>query len=302
VTNLLKTGVIGAGVFGGHHARKYASHARVSLLGIYDPDQARAAALAGSLDDVRVYDSLEDLLSDVDAVTIASPARYHGAQAKAALAAECHVLVEKPLAVTSAEAEACVNLAEANKRVLQAGHQERFVFQAMGALSAPEAPTRITARRKGPFSERGADASVTFDLMVHDIDLACRLAVGPATSVQGETKSEKTALPDYAKARIAFQGGLVAELEASRLADERDRVMRIEYPSGALTVDFIAKSFDNQTPFAFNPDFAKDPKAADSLGANVSAFIDSVLDGAPVAVPGAQALEAVRIAERVDAR
>lgn len=298
---LLQCGVIGAGVFGGHHARKYLAHDRVRLAGVYDPDLERAKELTSHSLEARPYDRLEDLLENCDAVTIASPASLHGPQALAALQAGCHVLVEKPLAVTSESAEAAVREAEARALVLQAGHQERFVARAMGLFDSPETPERIRARRMGPFSERGADVSVTMDLMIHDIDLALRLASAPAASIAAETRNERTGNADHVKAEIVFENGMVAELEASRLAEGRDRVTEIEYPSGMLTVDFVAKTFDNQTPHAFNPDFAADPEAADSLGANVSHFIASVLDGAPVAVPGRQALEAVRIAEIIDA-
>jgi len=301
VNGLLQCGVVGVGAFGGHHARKYLASERASLVGVYDPDDARARALAAECGGAPVYDSLEALLAACEAVTIASPASAHGEQSLAALRAGCHTLVEKPLATGAEAADAAVREAEARRLVLQVGHQERFVFQAMGVFDAPESPERIEARRMGPFSERGADVSVTFDLMIHDIDLALVLAGAPPASVAGETRRERTATADEARAEIVFEDGMAARLAASRLADARERVMRIEYPSGALTVDFVAKTFENETPFAFNADFADDPAAADSLAANVQAFIAAILDDAPVAVPGREALEAVRIAELIDA-
>ncbi|WP_022697978.1 Gfo/Idh/MocA family protein [Euryhalocaulis caribicus] len=298
---LLQCGVIGAGVFGTFHTRKYQGRDRAALVGVYDADIDRARTAVSEADGARAFDDLSALLEVCDAVTIASPATLHGEQALAALKAGCHVLVEKPLAISAEAADRCVREAEARQLVLQVGHQERFVFDAMGVFDVQEIPERIYARRFGPFSDRGADVSVTMDLMIHDLDLALRLADCPAVSIAGETRSERTDNADYSHAEIVFENGMVAELEASRLAEDRDRVMRIEYPSGVLNVDFVAKTFDNGTPFDLNADFASDPKAADSLGANVSAFIDSILDGAPVAIPGRQALDAVRLAEIIDA-
>ena len=76
--------------------------------------------------------------------------------------------------------------------------------------------------------------------------------------------------------------------------------MHVEYESGTLDIDFIAKTFENATPYALDADFADTPTAKDSLGANVDAFIASVLDGAPVVVPGIAGLRALDAARAID--
>ncbi len=296
----VRAGVIGAGVFGGHHASKYAGHGDVALIGVHDPDEERARALAGRFD-VAVYHDVAALIDAVDVLTIASPARTHGPLARQALLAGKHVLVEKPVAATVADAEAAVAIAEREGLVLQVGHQERFVFAAMGLLDVSERPRRVVARRLGPFSPRGSDVSVALDLMTHDIDLV-RLLAGrvDAAAITAQATVARSHTHDRLAAEIRFVNGFQAELEASRLAEARDRVMRVEYDSGVVEVDFIAKTFVNTTTHTLNPDFLDDPKARDSLGAGVAAFVAAVCDGGPPLVSGADGLEAVRLALAAD--
>ena len=296
---VLRTGVVGAGVFGGYHAGKYATHPRAELVGVYDSHIDRARALAGKYD-ARAYDNLAEFIADCDAITVASPAVHHFEAAASALATGKHVLVEKPIASSVEEARELIALAASHGCVLQVGHQERFVFMAMGLFKVPETPKRITARRMGPASDRNLDVSVTLDLMVHDLDLAIALAGSAVNKVEGIVDEGRNGHPDVARATLAFDNGCVAELTSSRVHDCRDRHMRVEYETGVLEIDFIAKTFENTTPYALNADFADDPMAKDSLGAAVDAFIASVRDGAPVAVPGIAGLRALDAARTID--
>lgn len=295
----LRAGVVGAGVFGGFHAAKYAAHERAELVGVYEPEGDKARLLAEK-HGAKAYDNLARLIEDCDAVTVASPAVHHFEAAAAALAQDRHVLVEKPIASSVEEARELIGLAASHGCVLQVGHQERFVFNAMGLFAVPDRPTRIVASRMGPPSERCLDVSVTLDLMVHDLDLAIALAGGAVRSVDGQVDEGRFGTPDVARAKLVFDNGCIAELEASRVHHERDRKMRVEYGTGVLEIDFVAKTFENTTPYDLNPDFADDPAAKDSLGANVNAFIASVLDGEPVAVPGIAGLRALDAARAID--
>jgi predicted dehydrogenase len=295
----MKAGVIGAGVFGGHHARKYAASDRVHLAGVYDTDASRAEAIAAQLD-TRAYTDPDALIADCDAVTVASPAVHHYTGVKAALQAGRHVLAEKPLADTAVRGKELIAIARDRNLVLQVGHQERFVFNAMGVFDIDEAPRRISARRMGLRSARNLDVSVTVDLMIHDLDLVMALARAPLARLEASARKIFTDLPDAAEARMVFEDGFEAVLDSSRAAEALDRVMRIDYAGGFLEVDFVAKTFVNETGFDLNADFADDPKAKDSLGANVNAFIESVLDGTPVAVPAEAGLAALAVARDID--
>ncbi|WP_417491458.1 Gfo/Idh/MocA family protein [Maricaulis sp.] len=298
-SRIVRAGVVGAGVFGGFHAGKYAGDARAELVGIYDPDLERASALAAK-HGAKGFDTLAALIAECEALTVASPAIHHFEAAAASLASGRHVLVEKPIASSVEEARELIALAAAHGCVLQVGHQERFVFNAMGLFQVPVAPKRIVARRMGPPSDRNLDVSVTLDLMIHDLDLAIALAGAAVTKVDGQVDEGRFGYPDIAEAVLTFENGCVAELSASRVHHERDRKMRVEYADGVVDVDFIAKTFENTTPYTLNPGFADTEMARDSLGANVKAFLASVLDGAPVAVPGIAGLRALDAARAVD--
>ena len=294
----VKTGLIGAGAFGANHAGKLAALANSAFQGLYDADQARAQALA-ERHGARAFARVEDLLDAVDAVIIATPARTHAALAAAALAAGKHTLVEKPLAATKREADALVAAAQANNLVLQAGHQERFVIHALGLDAAPERPTRLDLVRETPFTGRGMDVSVTFDLMIHDLDLAALLFAAAPIKVEARGRPEHGELLDEVEATLTFAGG-ETYLRASRIAPARKRTLRAVYPSGEVEIDFLERALvKNTTPFALDPRFAD--KVADPLGRGVEAFLEAIVANQPSAIPGESGAAAVAMAEVIDA-
>jgi predicted dehydrogenase len=289
----LRGGVIGAGVFGGYHARQYARLDGVVLSAVYDPHPERAAALAVPLGG-RAFHDLDAFLDAVDVVTIASPATFHAAQALAAIAAGKPVYVEKPIAVSVADAEKVLAAARARNLVVACGHQERVVFRAMGLLDIPEQPLLLEALRHGPPSERSRDVSAVLDLMVHDIDLALSLSSAEPTTAEGEGRLGASGNWDVARAEVSFEDGFTTLFDVSRMAPERKRTMRVVYPSGEVEIDFLTRAFRNTTPFALNPDFADTPAAKDPLGASVEAFLQAVRGEAPrPVVTGDEAVRAV---------
>ena len=182
----IKGGVIGAGVFGGHHARKYAGAKGAVLSAVLDthhPD--RAAALAVPLGG-RAFHRMDEFLEACDVVTVASPASVHMEGAMAALAAGKPVYIEKPLAISLADADKIIAEAAKQNLVVACGHQERVVFQAMGLFDIPEQPLRLESIRYGTPSERSLDVSVVLDLMIHDLDLALSLSTAQPLAVEGE--------------------------------------------------------------------------------------------------------------------
>lgn len=268
----LRAGVVGAGVFGGHHARKYASLGGVRLTAVLDPHEERAEALAGPVG-AAVFDELAPFLEAVDLVTVASPASSHFDIASAALAAGKHVYVEKPLADELADAQALVEAAREAGLVLACGHQERAVFRAMGLLDAPERPLRLEAVRRGTPTGRNVDVSCVLDLMVHDIDLALALNPEPVERVTARGAAKVKALADEARAELELEGGMSAVFEASRTAPRRERTMRVIYPSGEVRIDFLARTFTDTTGFGLNSRFAETADGRDPLGASVAEFV-----------------------------
>lgn len=296
----VRAGVIGAGVFGRHHARKYASDPRVVFVGVYDNAEERAVSAAHEVGGAPFVD-LEIMFDAVDVVTVATPPETHGPLALAALAAGKHVLVEKPLAASEAEGAALVAEAARRNLVLACGHQERLVFSAMGLFDMPERPIRIEAARAGPWTGRSADVSVTLDLMVHDMDLAIALMGQPPLETTAAPQALRAGMADALTARARFRGGATAEFSASRVSEARARTMKIIYPSGVVDIDFVGRTFRNTTGFPLNADFAQDPRGRDPLGANVHAFLDAVTGAAArPPVTGAEGLAALRMALAAD--
>ena len=300
MTELLRGGVIGAGVFGGYHARQYARLPGVALSAVLDPHPERAAKVAVPLGG-RAFHEMDAFLDAVDVVTIASPATWHAEQALAAIAAGKPVYIEKPIAIGVADAEK-VRAAAAKAGVIVAcGHQERVVFRAMGLLDVPEQPVLLEALRHGPPSERSRDVSAVLDLMVHDLDLALAITTAEPVTAEGEGRLGASGSWDAARAEVSFDSGFTGLFDVSRLAEGRKRTMRVVYPSGEVEIDFMARTFRNTTPFALNPDFADTPAAADPLGASVEAFLQAVRGEAPRPIVTAEeAIKALDLAIAVE--
>lgn len=300
MSETLRAGVIGAGVFGGYHARQYARLAGVTFQGVYDIDPVRAAAVAMPLGG-RAFSELEAFLAGVDVVTVASPATLHAEQALAAIAAGKHVYIEKPIAISVADAERVRVAARKAGVVVACGHQERVVFQAMGLLDVPEQPLLLEALRHGPPSDRSRDVSAVLDLMVHDIDLALAIAASNPVTAEAVGARGPDGVWDVVRAEASFESGFTAILDVSRQAAARKRTMRIVYPSGEVEIDFVARTFRNTTPFELNADFADTPAASDPLGASVEGFLQAVRGEAPRPVVTAEeAMAALDVAVAVE--
>lgn len=287
----LRGGVIGAGVFGGYHARQYAMQPGVTLSAVFDPHPERAAAVAVPLGG-RAFHELEAFLEAIDVVTIASPATFHAEQALAAIAAGKPVYIEKPIAVGVADAEKVRQASLAKGVVVACGHQERVVFQAMGLLDVPEQPLLLEAMRHGPPSERSRDVSAVLDLMVHDIDLALTISKAEPVTAEAEGAQGQDGVWDVVRSEVSFDDGFTARFDVSRRAPARERTMRVVYPSGEVAIDFVARTFRNTTPFQLNADYAETPAASDPLGVSIAGFLAAVRGEAPRPVVTAE--EAIR--------
>lgn len=297
----LRAGVVGAGVFGDHHAAHYGAMPGVVLAGVFDPHPERAAALAARHGG-RAFANLDDLLAEVDVVSIASPASAHAKGVLAALGAGRHVYVEKPLATDLADADAILGLAAGQGRVVACGFLERASFRDMGLFALRERPIRLEATRAGLASPRNLDVSVVLDLMIHDLDLALAITEAQPLAVEAEGAAVTNALLDEAEAEVTFDDGFTAVFRTSRIADARERTMRVTYPSGEITVDFLARAFTNTTGHALAPVF----EGADPLGASLAAFIAAVRGEAasPLAngLDGARALDLALAVEQAVGR
>ena len=298
----LRIGVIGAGHFGRYHALKLAVGGRAVLSGVHDHNADRAKAVAWEAG-APVLD-LAGLLAASDAVVVAAPAAAHHALAAAALDAGRHVLVEKPIAATLAEADALAALAAERDLVLQVGHLERF-SAAHGALTGRVgAALYIEATRIAPFKPRGTDVSVILDLMIHDLDLILSLTDSPIESVDAVGAAVASVHEDIANARIRFASGAVATITASRVSARTERRMRIFAADGYVSVDFanrklsvIRRGHGQKLPWVEGFGIEEVSwQDHDALAAEQAAFVAAVLDGAPVLVDAAAGRRALAAA------
>ncbi|MGH7043345.1 MAG: Gfo/Idh/MocA family protein, partial [Acetobacteraceae bacterium] len=298
----LRIGVIGAGHFGRYHALKLAAVPRATLSGICDRSPERAQAVAWETG-TSVRD-LAGLLAHSDAVVIAAPAAAHHVLAAQALRAGRHVLVEKPIAATLAEADDLAALAGERNLVLQVGHLERFSAAHAALSGRMGAALYIEATRIAPFKPRGTDVSVILDLMIHDLDLILTLTDSPIESVDAVGAAVASAHEDIASARIRFVSGAVATITASRVSARIERRMRIFAADGYLAVDFanrkmtvIRRGHGQKLPFVEG--FGVEEVSwndHDALEAEHAAFIAAILDNAPVAVDAAAGRRALAAA------
>jgi len=235
----IRAGIIGVGVLGAEHARLLSSSVAFELVGVHDTDGDRARTVAEAAG-TRPADDLGELAERAEAMVVAVPTASHAEVATACLEADCHVLVEKPLTRTIAEADALVSRAHAAGRVLGVGHVERFNGILMACEPYLRSPRFIESHRLAPFQPRGTDVTVILDLMIHDIDLVLGLARAPLSDVRAIGASFMTDSIDLANARLTFEDGAVANITASRVSVKPLRQLRLFQDSGYFSLDLAA--------------------------------------------------------------
>jgi predicted dehydrogenase len=233
---MLRVGVIGVGHLGRHHARVAAELPECTLSGVYDVDRERGAAAAAERG-ARAFDSLDDLLAEVDAATVAVPTSAHHAVAMRCLDRGVHVLVEKPIASTLEEARDIVSTARGRGLTVQVGHSERFNPAIRAALSVLDEPRFVEAHRLGIFAPRGTDVAVVLDLMIHDIDLVLATVRSDVARIDAVGVPVLSPSVDIANARLTFEDGCVANVTASRVSRERVRKIRFFQRDAYVSVD-----------------------------------------------------------------
>ncbi len=302
----LRCAVIGGGYLGRFHAQKYASLPRCELVGIADPDPEARARLAAELG-VEVMASHRELLGRVDAVSIATPTPLHHAMARDFLAAGAHVLVEKPITTTVAEAEELVALARQGGRVLQVGHLERFNPVILAVAGELDNPRFIESNRLAPFQPRGTDVSVVLDLMIHDIDLIQNVVRSRIATIDAVGAPVFTSEIDIANARIRFDNGCVADVTASRISLKAERKLRIFQANTYLSLDLQQKLMTRVRRPEVLPESGL-PKVdveeqsfgqGDALLAEVESFLDAIEQESEPVVTGEDGLYALQTAIRI---
>ena len=304
----LKTAVIGVGHLGKHHARIHAALAAEGLTdfqSVCDLNEATAAEI-GKERKVEWTTDWRELIGKVDAVSLVVPTESHSKIACGLLENGIHVLVEKPISRTLAEADDMIRAAEKGGVLLQVGHLERFNPALVALRPHVRNPVYFEIHRVGEFTARSLDIDVVLDLMIHDLDIVQWL-VGENVEV---TELHAVGIPiltnkvDAANARLEFSTGAVANITASRVGTEKIRKMRFFQPHDYVAVDYSTRhaSISSLAPptasGAWPGVHVKNLDVIDvePLRAEIVAFIDAARDGLPSPVSGAAGRNALALA------
>lgn len=291
--------VVGAGAFGRNHLRVIRDSGRASLAAVLDIDQARAEAAAREFG-CPAASSLEELAGMADAAVVAVPTTHHHAVASDLMEAGLDVLVEKPVTVTTGEARELCSIAARRGRILQVGHLERFNPAVLAMRQVLTRPLFFEIHRLSVFSPRSLDVDVVADLMIHDLDILLSITGSMPEEVRAAGIPILSPKADIASVRLAFPGGVVANLTASRVSTERVRKLRLFQPRQYISVDYarqdcIAIGVDEQRQVKIQP---VPVEKREPLAVQLDAFIDAIQTRTPPAVDGvaaARALEAARL-------
>jgi predicted dehydrogenase len=305
--------VIGVGVFGRNHARVYHQLAKegalVRLVGVVDPDTAKADAVAREFG-CRSFGSIEQLItthSEVQAASVAVPTGHHLNAARLLMEAGIDVLIEKPLANSLAEADELIRVAKQLGRIAQVGHLERFNPAVRATLPVITRPMFFEVHRLSVFTPRSLDVDVVLDLMIHDLDIVLSFVNSPVKEIRAVGLPILSGKVDIANVRLEFDSGCVANFTASRVSTERVRKLRFFQPRQYVSLDYGRKDVlvfsvgqnDASGIPSVNPQIqiAKPPTTEEEpLHAELKSFLDSVQRRSPPLVTLADGRRALAVA------
>ena len=237
---MLKIGILGVGHLGKIHLKCIKLVPDFELIGFYDPDKEVVKKITEEFN-VKAFDSIEELISEVDIVDIVTPTLSHYECAVKAIKESKHIFIEKPITHTIEEAKSLMNLAtEANIKI-QVGHVERFNPAFLAIQDKIDNPMFIETHRLAEFNSRGTDVPVIHDLMIHDIDIVLSIVKSNVKKISASGVAVVSETPDIANARIEFDNGCVANLTASRISLINMRRSRIFQKNAYISIDFSDK-------------------------------------------------------------
>ena len=240
----LKVGLIGVGVLGRFHTKLYKENPNVELVGVFDVSAAQAAKI-GQEFGVKPFPTEAELAAQCDALTVAVPATNHYETAMPLIEMGKHLLVEKPLAATGAQAKEMVAAAEKKGIVFGVGHVERF-NAAMDFLEKNRSNTLfIEAHRMAKYPpprpgmhRRGTEVSVVLDLMIHDLDLVLTMVGSEVERFDAVGMPVLSNTEDIANVRLKFKNGAVANVTASRVSTQPMRKFRVFQTDSYISMDY----------------------------------------------------------------
>jgi len=303
--NKIPVAVIGVGYLGRQHVRVYSQLDCVELVGVADANAETARAVAREFH-TAPYSNYEELLGKVAAVSLAVPTSAHSSVGCRLLSHGIDVLVEKPIASSTGEADSLIETARTYQRVLQVGHLERFNPAVVEARKLLTTPLFFEVHRLGVFTSRSLDIDVVLDLMIHDLDIVLDFVGSPVAAVSAVGLPILSSKIDIANARIEFANGCVANLTASRVSSEKVRKLRFFQPTQYLSIDYTRQDIVvmSVTPAAKAGAPTIVPRRIDlpkiePLTAEIEVFLQTVRHRGQSVVTGEEGRRALELGQQV---
>lgn len=300
----IRVGVIGVGHLGEYHVQKYKAIPATELVGIVDTNLERANEIERRYN-TRSFREQSELLSMVDAVSLAVPTEIHFEVAKDVLSKGVHLLIEKPITYQLEPADTLISMAQDKDLILQVGLVERFNPAVAKMESILNQPVFIESHRMNLFTTRGIDVDVVLDLMIHDLDIILHVVPSEIKEVHAVGMSVITDKTDIANARLIFENGTVANLTASRVSNKTLRKIRVFQPDAYISVNCAKREISvirldgeaedlNDFPKIIS-DKIKYPDS-DPLADEILSFINVVMNGSSPVVTGKDGRRALEVA------
>jgi len=304
----IQCAVIGVGYLGRFHAEKYLRLEQAQLVAVCDVNAAVCQAVADDLQVAACCD-YRQLFGKVQAVSIAATTQQHYQIAKDCIEAGIHVLLEKPMTETVAQAKQLIALATKHGVKLQIGHLERFNEARLALEEHLDQPLFIESQRLAPFNPRGTDVNVILDLMIHDIDIIQTMVNSPIKHIDAQGAPVLSQSTDIANARITFESGCVANVTASRISFKTERKTRIFQHNSYISIDYHHKQFaifakGTGEMFPGIPDIARHQaefEKGDALLTQIQAFLTCISNDSTPMVTGEEGCAALATAAQISA-
>jgi predicted dehydrogenase len=296
----IRVAVVGVGAFGKNHLRILAASNDCQLVAAVDSDPATNQQAAAQFNCQAISD-YRQLAGICDAAVVATPTSSHEEIAGFLMDAGIDVLIEKPIAPSVDAAEHLTAKAAATGRILQVGHLERFNPAVRALEKLVTLPLFFEVHRLSVFSPRSLDVDVVLDLMIHDLEIVLALTRSEPEEVRASGISILSKKVDIANVRLAFPGGVVANLTASRVSTERVRKLRLFQPSQYISIDYgkqelLAIGVTPERQVQFLPaQVTKD----EPLRLELEHFLDCVRTRRAPLVGGPEATRALRVAAAI---
>ncbi|MFC1571708.1 Gfo/Idh/MocA family protein [Candidatus Margulisiibacteriota bacterium] len=299
----LKYGVIGAGSMGRHHIRIVSTLPGVQLTAVAEPNDEQAKSVPDILKKLIVKD-YKEILSKVDAISIVTPTATHLEIGLECLDAGKHLLIEKPLAINSEQAQQLVDSAKEKNLILAVGLIERFnpAYKELGKLIKKEKIIGINIQRFSPFPDRITDANVIQDMMIHDLDLLVNLLPkDEIEEIKAEGKKVQSKKLDRVSATIFFRSGIIAKVAADRVFGIKTRKISVTTEKDIIEADLLNRRINIRDLQTHVPS-VHHIKAYDQLTAELKDFVSAIKNEARPAVDGLAGLKATKLAEEVESK